>query len=103
MEYKLNKIDTDIRNTINEQTKEGKIHSKQSVQINNEGLKGSGNRNKEKHKEKKKEAFSISKYVIGKKFVEVKAYKSESIEVDVQKEEDKNKGSGKGLFIDIRR
>lgn len=103
MEYKLNKIDTDIRNTINEQTKEGKIHSKQSVEINSEGLKGSNHRSKDKHKEKKKEPFNISKYVKGNKTIEVKAYKSDSIEVDAEKEENKNKGSGKGLFIDIRR
>lgn len=34
MEFRLNKIDLEIRDKIKEQTKEGKVHSKQNITIN---------------------------------------------------------------------
>ncbi|EPS53135.1 hypothetical protein CFSAN002368_00085 [Clostridium botulinum A1 str. CFSAN002368] len=34
MEFRLNKIDLEIRDKITEQTKEGKVHSKQNITIN---------------------------------------------------------------------
>jgi hypothetical protein len=103
LEYKLNKIDTEIRTTINEQTAEGKIHSKRSVELNSENLRERMHRENNKQKYKKKEPFSISKYVKGKKTIEVRAYKSESIEIQVEKEEERSENSNKGIFIDIRR
>jgi hypothetical protein len=102
LEYKLNKIDTEIRAAINEQTSEGRIHAQHSTELNSERSKD--NMQKESKKEKKKqEAFNISKYIKKNNLIEVRAYKSESIEVPVEKEEENNKGSDKGLFIDIRR
>ncbi len=34
MEFRLNKIDLEVRDKIKEQTKEGKVHSKQNITIN---------------------------------------------------------------------
>jgi hypothetical protein len=103
LEYRLNKIDTEIRTTINEQTAEGRIHAKQSVELNNQELKDKMLKEKNEKKDKRKEAFNISKYVKGNKTIEVRAYKSESIEVQVEKTEENIEGASKGRFIDIRR
>lgn len=103
MEYKLNKIDTEIRTTINEQTSEGKIHAKRSAELNSEGLKERMLKENRKQKDKKKEAFSLSKYAISNKTIEVRAFKSEAIEIQVEKEEKNNNNSDRGMFIDTRR
>ena len=33
MEFRLNKIDTDLRQKINDQTREGKVHTKKGISI----------------------------------------------------------------------
>jgi len=39
MEYKLNKVDPEVRQRVNEITKSGKVHSKDSVIVNNDDRK----------------------------------------------------------------
>jgi hypothetical protein len=34
MEYRINKIDTDLRQKINEERSEGKVHNKKGININ---------------------------------------------------------------------
>jgi hypothetical protein len=103
LEYKLNKIDTEIRTVINEQSSEGRVHAKQRTELNSEELRERMQKEDKKRKSNDKEAFSISKYVKGNKTIEVKVYKSESIEVVVERIEESRELSDKGVFIDIRR
>ncbi|MGE5628627.1 MAG: hypothetical protein ACM3X7_11045 [Solirubrobacterales bacterium] len=46
MEYKLNKVDPEVRTRVNEITKSGKVHSKNSIIINDDHKKDK----KEEHK-----------------------------------------------------
>lgn len=87
MEYKLNKIDTELRQKINEEAKEGKIHSKTALNINISKDRQNKNKYFENKNKKKKE------------FIEVEAIKVESFETEATKEETNERG----IFIDIRK
>lgn len=39
MEYKLNKIDPEVRRRVNEVTKSGKVHGKNSIKVNEDNKK----------------------------------------------------------------
>lgn len=102
MEFRLNKIDTNLRQRINEETAEGKVHSKQGtlIQSNRYDAKRSPKGSKRKAKEK----FSISKYVKGKGLITIEASKVEDVDVKAEKEENiSGLTNYKGLFIDSRR
>lgn len=102
MEFRLNKIDTDARQRINEETSEGRIHAKKGILIN----QNQGDKKREQGKQKKKpeETFSISKYTSDKKKVSIEAVKVENVNVSAEKEDSGNNSTEyKGLYIDIRR
>lgn len=100
MEYRLNKIDTDIRQRINDETKDGVIHRKTEVKINRD--EANKEKNHEHPQKEKREKFSIEKYVKKTGKIVVQAEKVEEINVNAEKE---SKGSCdyKGQFIDIRK
>jgi hypothetical protein len=103
MEYRLNKIDTDIRAEINRQTKEGKVHTKKGIKISSDKSKDH-NQSKGHQKKEEKEGFDLSKYNNkDSKTIQVKAYKGTNVEVEAEKEEDSGEDSYRGRFIDIRR
>lgn len=103
MEYRLNKIDMDIRKDINDETKEGKIHSKKGITVSKENNDKKQNR-QEKHKGKYKEKFDLAKYNNPNMKITIEAVKTESLEIQaVKDEQNSSKSESRGLFIDIRK
>ena len=105
MEYRLNKIDTEIRHSINEETSEGKIHTKKGISVNKdkERDKESGQQ-QGSHKEETKGKINVSKYIGTNEKIMVEAVKVQNIEVQAVKEGSiKEEKNYKGSFIDIRR
>ena len=102
MEFRLNKIDTDLRERINEETAEGRIHTKKDILIDNS--KYDSRREQKHNKRKPREKFSISKYVPGNGKINVDAVKVESVDIKAEKDESlKDSSEYKGLSIDSRR
>lgn len=101
MEYRLNKIDLDIRQDINNETREGKVHSKKGIKVGKE--KSEDRRGQKKYQEKPKKKFILSKYVKGSK-ITVDAVKIENIAIQATKEDGQHsKDNNRGLFIDARK
>lgn len=95
MEYKLNKIDTEIRQKIQDTTKEGFIHSKQQVLINKD-------KKKQGNQSFKNSLKKFAKKDDGKKIC-IDAEMVEEVEVEAFiKEEEKNNALS-GRFLDIKR
>jgi hypothetical protein len=96
VEFRLNKIDPDVRQKINEATKEGKIHSKGSfLQVSKDANQKNGN-GKESFKEKFQKYDKKSKIVI-------KAMKVQHIEVNGYIDDEEEKVTTRGMFLDIRK
>ena len=96
MNFLLNKIDTDLRRKIYEQTKDGKVHRKSDIRIN-----------KDSEKQKKKFFNEYVKEERGKKVkgkITVKATKFEkpTISLNGEKEEDLNT-TIYGTFLDVKK
>ncbi|NLM35183.1 MAG: hypothetical protein GX206_07065 [Clostridiales bacterium] len=101
MEFRLNKIDTDLRQKINDQTREGKVHTKNGILIQKH--KYEERRGQKNRKRNPKEKFEIEKYTRNKK-ITIEAIKVEEIDIEAEKEELlKNADEYNGVFIDSRR
>ncbi|WP_163193279.1 hypothetical protein [Clostridium thermarum] len=101
MEFRLNKIDTDLRKKINDATAEGKVHTKKGISIDKRSYEE--RREQRNNKRKPREKFNLEKYTKGKK-ISVEAVKIEQIDVAAEKEENlQNAAEYRGLFIDSRR
>jgi hypothetical protein len=103
VEFRLNKIDTDLRQLVNDKTKEGKVHSKDEVLINKDSSyeKREGHNNRDR---RPKEKFSLEKYSGKTKKIVVEAEKTENIEVEASKETGHaSDNTYMGRFIDIRK
>ena len=103
VEFRLNKIDTNLRQLVNDATKEGKVHSKQAITVNKDKDQEKGQEEKKKEKNSK-EKFNLSKYSgIGRKII-VEAVKIENVEVEATKDEAAaSENTYKGRFIDFRK
>ncbi|MFD3157521.1 hypothetical protein ACFIJ5_11750 [Haloimpatiens sp. FM7330] len=100
MEYKLNKIDVELRQRVKDTTKSGVVHRKDKIKINQDKNKdSSSNRSFEDNlKKAKKDKKNKEKF-------EVEAYKAENIDVKGFKEEiecDCNVRS-RGTFLDVKK
>lgn len=92
MEYKLNKIDLDLRRKINDSSREGLVHGTKNIEIN-----------KDKQEEKRKNrSYKLEDYDKSKKLV-VKAVKVENVQVEAFKEKAKTDDNTKGMFLDIKK
>ena len=101
MEFKLNKIDTDLRQKINAETSEGKIHTKKGISVNKDKNKDA---RQDSNKKGTDEKFSVSKYTGAKDKFTVETVKVQNIEVQAVREENSNDEKNyKGSFIDSRR
>lgn len=93
MEFRLNKIDTELRKQVNDAAKEGKVHSKKSVYI-------------AKDKKGRKSSYSQSSNDSTKKYSNkrllVDANKTETVDVDGYIDEE-NENISKGIIIDVRK
>ncbi|MBP2033814.1 hypothetical protein J2Z42_002521 [Clostridium algifaecis] len=99
MEFKLNKIDPEVRRRVKETTSAGKVHNKTGIFINkeNKGRKrgNQGEFNSELNKYKKNDK--------NKKRIFVEASKAEKIEVKAFKEgENLSKDNKRGTIVDVK-
>lgn len=98
MEYRLNKIDPEVREKVKEITRSGKVHAKTGAEINTYTKKNKEDREgdfeEELKKQKKKE----------KKKIFVEAIKVEELEIPAYKEADSSsEDENRGCFIDVRK
>ncbi|GFZ30984.1 hypothetical protein CSC2_15100 [Clostridium zeae] len=101
MDFKLNKIDTDLREKLKEQTRDGKVHSKDGIKIETQVDSYKYREpNKQKKKDKHKESFK--EIIKEQKTVTVDGYKPDTVEVQVVKEKD-SKENYRGVFIDVKK
>lgn len=94
MEFRLNKIDTDLRQRINNVTKEGKVHGAKNISISKDV------------KEQKKNKQEFKKYMEQQKNKDkllVEAVKSENVQVEAYKEGSEAEDLEKGVFLDTKK
>ncbi|SUY47499.1 Uncharacterised protein [Clostridium putrefaciens] len=100
MEFRLNKIDSELRNEINSKTKEGKVHSKEDISINKDleqGKEGTG-------QQLQKEEVDSFKHIKKDNKIFVSAVKVQDIEVKATKDhKSTTKEIYKGSLLDIRK
>lgn len=97
MEFRLNKIDTDLRQKVNDMTKEGKVHSKNGISINKQkNADESEKKNFGEFYKKEQEKKNRSK-------ISVEAVKTETIEVEAEKRTDDDTRNLTGVFLDTRK
>jgi hypothetical protein len=101
MEFKLNKIDTDLREKLKEQTRDGKVHSKDGIKIETR-IDSYKYREPNKEKKKDKHEESFKEIIKEQKLVTVDGYKPDTIEVESTKEKD-SKENYRGIFIDVKK
>jgi hypothetical protein len=91
LEFKLNKIDTDIRKNIQEETKEDKIHSGKSINIK-----------KDIKDEKREEMKGNNQEEIKKRYITIDGVKDnhKNIDIKVEKVEKINESNSKGRILD---
>lgn len=94
MEYKLNKIDTEIRQKVNEASKAGKVHrNKETLKVQKDKKdKKDKNQNKNKEQEEKNKGDA--------KKITVDGVKKTEVEVDAFKIKEDLK---QGRFLDTKR
>jgi hypothetical protein len=90
MEFRLNKIDTDIRRKIDDKTKDGKVHSKLGLKIENDNYK----EKKENQNKSKKKLEKTFKEEVEKATITIDALKSKEYKVDE---------NCLGVFIDTKK
>ena len=97
MEFKLNKIDTDIRKKMQEERKDNKVHSGKAISVKRD-LKEDKNTNKRKgilEQGKEKKYMTIDGIKYDKEKIEV--------QVEVQKVENINEVNSKGRVLDAKK
>jgi hypothetical protein len=94
LEFKLNKIDTDIRKKMQEEIKEDKVHSGKSISIKKD-IKD------ERHEEIKNldEEESEKRYIT----IDGVRYNNKNISVKVEKVEEINNENSKGRILDKKK
>lgn len=101
MEYKLNKIEPEVRQRVKETTSTGKVHTKSGIAINKDsknkkhdnGENFSSELEKQRGKNKNRNKFSVEAVKVDE--VEISAYKEEVENVD--------KYEIKGHILDVRK
>ncbi|OOP75159.1 hypothetical protein [Clostridium beijerinckii] len=90
MEFKLNKIDTDIRKKMQEETKEDKVHSGKGISI------------KKDIKDEKNDYEKDLKEDNEKRFITIDGikYNSKNVDIQVEKVEKINEENSKGRVLD---
>lgn len=96
MEYKLNKIDIDVRQSINSETREGKIHSKKGISVNKD-------KNRD-NKDGQSKEFKLPQSTKNGKYIVIEAEKKNDIKIDATIEDKEfKKVTSTGVFIDERK
>lgn len=91
MEFKLNKIDTDIRNKMQEDIKEDKVHSGKGITIK-----------KDIKDEKSEDSLELRESKHEKKYITIDGvkYNNKNIDIEVEKIEKVNEENSKGRILD---
>lgn len=98
MEFRLNKIDPEVRERVKETTSSGKIHTKAGVIINKDTKK-----NKEDNEADFEDELKRQKKK-GKKKLLVQAVKVEEVQIPAYKEADSSsEDENRGHFLDVRK
>jgi hypothetical protein len=92
MEYRLNKIDTDLRQKINDAAKEGLVHSTKSIVVNKD----------KKHEKKKYNDYKLENHDKNKKLL-VDAVKADNLEINAFKEKIESEEKSKGNYLDVKK
>lgn len=100
MEFKLNKIDTDIRRKMQEEIKEDKVHFSKKTDKNKDIVQEKEFAEKEKKEQSKDESTKISNKFIT---VEGTKYEGQSIKIQVEKVENINEMNSKGRILDAKK
>ena len=99
MEFRLNKIDMDLRQKIQDETSEGKIHRKKEILIENTDYK-----EKKEKNNKEKENKDFKDIVKKSKKITIDTVKFKSYKVDAEKDISLNKSkSNIGVFLDTKK
>ncbi|HDK7155698.1 TPA: hypothetical protein PTV43_000809 [Clostridium botulinum] len=99
MEFRLNKIDLEVRDKIKEQTKEGKVHSKQNITINKQD-RDNNSRDRAFYEQLKKQKKNKNKNI---KVKAIKYVKGENLDIEATKEEIEGKTNIVGTIIDTKK
>lgn len=94
MEFRLNKIDTELRKIVNEATKEGKVHGNKEIST----IDKDGKQSKQESKNDFKKQLNEKK----EKKIVVEAIKVKEIDIEASKEESISDLTF-GRFLDIKR
>lgn len=94
MEFRLNKIDTELRQAVNDAIKEGKVHGNKEVST----IDKDGKQNKQDYKNNFKKQLDEKK----EKKILIEAIKVKEIDIEASKE-DSTLDSTFGRFLDIKR
>lgn len=94
MEFQLNKIDTDIRKKIQEETKEDKVHSGKNINVKKDL--------KEEKNQLNDEEFNYNEEESEKRYITIEGVKNKSNDITIQAEkiESIGKENSKGRILD---
>ncbi|WP_315070747.1 hypothetical protein [uncultured Clostridium sp.] len=97
MEFKLNKIDTDIRNKIKEETREEKVHSAKEINTKKDI--------KDEKKQSDKESQNSTKEKQRKRYITIDGirYSEKNININAEKLEELNYENAVGRVLDIKK
>lgn len=98
MEFRLNKVDTDIRDKLKEEIKIDKIHGNNHISIKKD-LKEDENKEKNHKETEDKDKKSPKKYII----IDGIKCNDQNLYVNVEKVEKLNEINSKGRFLDIEK
>lgn len=103
MEYKLNKIDMELRMKINEATKEGKVHGKTDLTDSDVDKDAIQETNEEKNSKEKTTFKNLKMYSNNKKKLCIDAIKIETVQVEANRDLEEKEFLNKGVLLDIRK
>ncbi|WP_252214107.1 hypothetical protein [Clostridium sp. VAP41] len=98
MEFRLNKVDTDLRDKLKEEIKTDKIHGNNHISIKRD-LKEDENKDKNNGESEEKNKKSLKKYII----IDGVKCNTKNLYVNVEKVEKLNETNSKGRFLDIEK
>lgn len=96
MEFKLNKIDTDIRRKIEEKTKEDKVHGNDNIRVKKDIS--------EEHNKGTTDEIKLNNDNL-KRFITISAYKdgNKALVVEGEKLEELSEENSKGMTLDAKK
>lgn len=98
MEFRLNKVDPEVRQRVKETTSAGKVHTKSGIVINEHNKKNKENEEPDFSEKLRKQKDKKKKKIL------IEAVKVEEVEVPSYKEpEDSAPDENRGHFLDVRK